>query len=219
MFKYFFLLFSLSLLSPSFSDTVEVTEGADIDVITEVSFGTEEDDDFPVIVYISPSCIHCGKFVVGDFKSFVKQHKHAHRIILRFLPTSAKDIFIMKIIQNEVKDADGFFIVFENYIKRCLATINHTNPTKEQEEKFKGSKVDPDMIKFQVIASDFGFSDKKIINAIPDVDEQYEIKLIKSYGEFVESISDTVDTKNIDLPLIMKGDKVLKTLNDAYENQ
>lgn len=199
-------------------ESADEKEAEDVEAITEVSFGSKQNDEFPVIVYISPSCLHCGKFIVGEFDEFVKRNKDKHLIILRFLPTSAKDIFIMKILQNEAKNANGFFMLFTNYIKRCLATIDRVTPTKEQEEKFRGSNADPEMIKFQVVASEFGFLDQNVIDAIPDVDEPYEKKLIKHYGKFVESISDIVDTKNINLPLIMKGDTVLENLNNAYDD-
>ncbi|MDR3031471.1 MAG: hypothetical protein LBU35_03760 [Holosporales bacterium] len=180
-------------------------------IITEISFGLEEDLE-PIIIYVSPSCLHCATFIVDELEAFIESNKNKHKFILKFLPISAKDVFIMKVIQNEIKDEDGFFLIFKNYAKRCLATINNIRPTARQEELFKGSKNDPEMIKFQVAALEFGFSEKKIVAAIPDMDGDYERKLMDFYGTVVEGISDMLENKDVNLPLIVKNDKIYNSL-------
>lgn len=189
----------------------------DKSVITEIHFGVPEAKD-KIEIYISPSCLHCGKFVAEELEAFVKKHKKA--VILKFLPTSAKDIFIMKIIQNEQQDEKSYFEIYKNYIKRAIATINFVNPTKEQIEKYRGSNKDPEMIKFQVIASEFGFSDQKIIAAFPDqnMTESFERSVMLAYSKNIKAIHKIVDTKELDLPLIAKCGKRFKSLNDALRS-
>lgn len=79
-------------------------------VITEIHFGKQKSKD-TIEIYISPSCLHCGKFVAEDLEKFMK--KHDDGVVLKFLPTSAKDVFIMKIIQNEVKDEKSYFQIYK----------------------------------------------------------------------------------------------------------
>ena len=197
------------------SDKVAVFE--DKSAVTEIQFGKKKSNS-KIEIYISPSCLHCGKFVAEDLENFIQTHDD--EVVLKFLPTSAKDIFIMKIIQNETNDKKSYFEIYKKYIKRAIATINFVNPTKEQIDKFKGSKKDPEMIKFQVVASEFGFSDKKIIAAFPDpnMTAPFERSIMLAYSKDLKVIYKIVDTKELDLPLIAKAGKRFKNLNDAARN-
>ena len=196
-------------------DKIAVFE--DKSAVTEIHFGKQQSNE-KIEIYISPSCLHCGKFIAEDLENFLKNHDD--EVVLKFLPTSAKDIFIMKIIQNETKDPKSYFEIYKNYIKRAIATINFVNPTKEQIDKYKGSKKDPEMIKFQVVASEFGFSDKKIIAAFPDPEmtAPFERSIMLAYSQNLKMIYKLVDTKELDLPLIAKSGKRFKTLNEAARN-
>lgn len=186
--------------------------------ITEIQLGNKDSDDRDIIyIYISPSCLHCGKFLAEDVEKFIKEDNGKHAITIKFLPTSAKDLFIMKLIQNEVKDESGFYMIFKNYIKRVLATINHIRPSKEQLAVYKGSKTDEEMIKFQVEAFEFGFDDSKIISAIPDMDGDYEIEIMKNYKESVQYIADIVGEKELKLPLIVRNGKNYSSLDKAIK--
>ncbi|MDR0942559.1 MAG: thioredoxin domain-containing protein, partial [Holosporales bacterium] len=172
----FIVLSSLTCIMPADANTVKATDELnntpqtlkDKPVITEVSLGNKQAKN-KIYVYIAPSCLHCGKFVVEDVEEFIRKNGQDCCVVIKLIPTSAKDIFIMKLIQKEAKDQDDYFKIFRNYIKRTLATINYITPTKEQIALFKGSKEDEEMIKFQVVASEFGFSNEKIVAAIPDM--------------------------------------------------
>lgn len=209
-----FLILSFAQAEESLGKSVVFEDKS---VITEIHFGIPDTKD-KIEVYISPSCLHCGKFVAEELEAFVKKHEKA--VILKFLPTSAKDIFIMKIIQNERQDEKSYFEIYKNYIKRAIATINFVNPTKEQIEKYRGSKKDPEMIKFQVIASEFGFSDKKIIAAFPNqsMTESFERSIMLAYSKNIKAIHEIVNTKELDLPLIAKCGKRFRSLDDALRS-
>lgn len=187
---------------------------------TEIKLGNKNSSDKDAIyIYIAPSCLHCGKFLAEDVEKFIKEDNRKHAITIKFLPTSAKDLFIMKLIQNEVKDEGGFYMIFKNYIKRVMATINQIKPTKEQISLYKGSKSDPEMIKFQVEASDFGFEDSKIISAIPDMDGDYEIEIMNNYKESVQYIAEVIGEKELKLPLIVKNGKNYSKLDDVIKDK
>ena len=187
----------------------------DDSIITNIHLG-KKDAKNKIKIYIAPSCLHCGKFLVEDVKEFLKENSENVEVIVKLLPASAKDIFIMKLIQNESKDENGYFAILKNYIMRVLATINYISPTESQKNMFKGSKTDPEMIKFQVEASEFGFSDEKIIKAFPNMDQDFEKTIMKRYAKSVKFISKILQSKELDLPLIIKNKKIYKTLKDAY---
>ncbi len=192
----------------------------DKEAITEISLGNAESED-SVEIYISPSCLHCANFITSDLEKFIKSNGSKYHVILKFLPTTAKDFFIMKLIQNETNgDESAYYAVYKKYIKRTLATINHVKPTQEQTELYKGSNTDPEMIKFQVVAAEFGFSDEKILNAIPDseVKAPFERTIMLAYSNDRKALSKVIQSNELDLPLIVKNGKAYKKLKDLIED-
>ena len=187
-------------------------------VITEITLGNLKTKN-KLDVYISPSCLHCGKFISEDLEEFVKKHSDDVKVSIKFLPTSAKDIFIMKLLQNEAQDEISYFTIYKKYIKRAIATINFVKPTEKQKTLFIGSNKDPGMIKFQVIASEFGFSDEKILKAFPDpmMVKPFESAVMRVYSDRVNIISKVTNTKQLDLPLIIKNEKIFKNLDDTLK--
>lgn len=199
----------------SFGKEIAQSKPNNMNFITAIQLG-DKNAKKQIDVYISPSCLHCGKFIATDVADFLEKHNNACGITIKFLVTSTKDIFIMKIIQNLTNNAeDEYFKVYKDYIKRVIATINHVNPTQKQKSLYKGLKKDPDMIKFQVIASEFGFSDTQIQQAFPNMDEPYEQELIKVYKERASNVSKIIKTKELDLPLMIMNGKILKKLKEA----
>lgn len=182
-------------------------------LITEIHLGNKDLKN-PTYIYISPSCLHCAKFIVEDLEKFLAKNQDNNHIVIKFLPVSAKDIFIIKLINNETQNENLFYRIFKDYIKRILAKINQITPTDEQLELFKGSKQDPEMIKFQIGASDFGFSQDKILNAYPKMKNSFEKVLMNEYSKIAKQLSQILDSKEINLPLIVKEDKVYKNLSD-----
>lgn len=180
--------------------------------ITEIHLGRKSLEN-PIYIYVSPSCLHCAQFIVEDLEKFLENNKNNH-VIIKFLPASAKDVFIIKLINNETKSEDLFFLIFKNYIKRILTTINKISPTEEQQDLFKGSKKDPEMIKFQVGAYEFGFSEEKIQKAYPKMQDKFEQSLAQDYSETVKELSNILQSKEINLPLIINKNKIYKNLND-----
>lgn len=203
-----FLLFAANCAAQS-TDAEDTPEDVPI---MEIPIGNEEASE-DLEIYVSPSCLHCGRFLSEDVEEFLKKNTEAGTV-LKFLPTSAKDIFIMKLIQNEAPERRQYFAIFKNYIKRALATIDRVEPTKEQVENYRGSKTDPEMIKFQVVASEFGFSDKKIIAAFPNMKGKFEKQVIAEYKKKTKKVSKLLKSKELDLPLIVRHGKVVKKLEE-----
>jgi hypothetical protein len=185
-------------------------------ITTEISFGQKNDSN-SISVTVSPSCMHCAKFIADEFEEFVKKTKDKYGVKVRFLPTSLTDVFIMKLIQNKAKDENGFFLIFKNYAKRAYATVNRIKPTDKQRELFNGSRSDSEMLKFQVVASDFGFSDEEIVHAIPDMDAPYEVKLMKYYRQEAERIRALLSEKEVSFPIIFRGNTKFDFLKQALK--
>lgn len=170
-------------------------------------------------IYVAPSCLHCGTFLVNDLQDFLDKHSQNCFIRIRLLPVSAKDLFVMKIIQSEAKDMNGYYMIYLNYVRRTLATIKTIKPTEQQQALYKGSTTDPEMIKYQAIASAFGFSNEKIVAAIPDMDAYYEKAVMDWYRSVVKILEPFCPNKNLDLPLIIQNGKSYKNIADVPINQ
>ena len=177
----------------------------------------------PIIeIYVSPSCLHCAQFLLEDLVKFLEKHSADCFVKVMLLPVEAKDFFIMKLIQSESKDTNGYYMIFSNYMKRALATIDNTIPSEAQKELYKGSNFYEEMIKFQVIANNFGFSDEKIIKAIPDMDADYELALVEYYKRTVKEIFEklklnTKQSPELEVPLIIYNGKIYKKLDETLK--
>ena len=195
---------------------------------TEILLGCSQDES-PIYIYISPSCLHCAKFLLEDLNKFLEAKGAIHKVVIRFLPTCAKDVFIMKLMEHKAKalakekgdiskSMYEFYHSFLSYIQHVTKVINSIEATNEQLEMYKGSNTDKEMIKYQIAAKTSGlFSDDEIINAIPDPEfkEKYEVTLINSYRDSLEYISKIINSKELDLPLIIKNEIRYKTIEEA----
>ena len=176
---------------------------------------TQYDNDIERIdIYVAPSCLHCGKFLVKDLQDFLDKNSQNCFIRIRLLPVSAKDLFVMKIIQSEARDINGYYMIYLNYIRRTIATIKDIKPTEQQQKSYKGSDTDPEMIKYQTVASAFGFSDEKIAAAYPNMDGYYEKAVMDWYRNIVKILEPFCPNKNLDLPLIIQNGKSYKNITD-----
>ena len=191
------------------------------EIITYFTFGTE--GKLTINVYISPSCLHCAQFLAEDLQKFINKHKNECFIKVILIPYLARDFFVMKIMQKKSKNSEDYYGIFSRYMKRAVATIDSVHVNKEQKALYVGSNTDPDMIKYQVVAKEFGFTDEEIIKAIPNMNEDYELKVIKRYKTTLQEISNILQLDNskqqeIDVPLIVCNGKTHKTLNDAFNS-
>jgi hypothetical protein len=152
--------------------------------------------------------------LLEDLERFLRENNGV-MIVVILLPTSAKDVFIMKLIQSAVRDEDGYYVIFMQLIKAAMGTLHRIKPNSRQEALFKGSTSDPEMLKFQVLASDLGFSDEKIVDAIPKMDEPYEISVVEAYKASAIEVSKALNTKDVVLPLIVSGGKHYKDLDSV----
>jgi hypothetical protein len=185
-------------------------------IITELKLGNQAATK-PIYLYISPSCLHCGRMLVEEVVGFVEKNGDKHCVIVKFLTTSAKDLFIMKMIQNETSNQERYFAILQNFIKRGLATIDRIQVTEEQQALYKGSDKDQEMIKYQVLAEQFGFSSEQIQKARPNMTEKYELTVMKQYKEAAEEVAKVLETKELNLPLIVWDGKCYKDIGTAKE--
>ena len=171
-------------------------------------------DENRIDIYVAPTCLHCGKFITEDLQNFLDKNSNNCCIRIRLLPVSAKDLFVMKLIQREARDMNGYYMIYLNYVKRASATFSSIKPTEAQKSLYKGSTTDPEMIKFQAIASAFGFSDEKIVMAYPNMDADYEIAVMEWYKTVVEVVKQFSKGKELELPLIIRNGIKYNSLSD-----
>ena len=188
-----------------------------VHAILDLTLGNPKynNDKDRIDIYVAPTCLHCGKFISEELQKFLNQNSNKCFVRIRLLPVSAKDLFVMKLIQSEARDMNGYYMIYTNYVKRAYATVNSIKPTEEQKNLYKGSTTDSEMIKFQVIASQFGFSDEKIVSAFPNMDEDYEIAVMNWYKSVVETVKKFCPDKDLKLPLIVKNGMKYDNINDA----
>lgn len=185
--------------------------------ILEIDAGCKEKQSDEIVLYISPSCLHCLEFIANKLDPFIEKNQKAH-VKIKFLTTSAKDVFIMKLLNKFTHDPSKFYITFKNFGKRVLATINSISPTEAQKELFKGSDSDPEMIKFQVLSNNFGFTEQQVVDAYPKMDEKFECNLLSEYKKDVQTIAAILNKTELDLPLIICNKTVYSTLEEAYNS-
>jgi hypothetical protein len=184
-------------------------------IVTDLHFGNKSKTKNVIRIYISLSCLHCIKLLVDDIDEFThKKGSKKYHIVVKIIITSAKDLFVMKLIQNKTKDEEKFKKILISYLKRVYATLNKTIPTEEQKELFKGSKTDEDMIKYQITAKDFGFTDKEVINAIPDMTQKYEMFMSDKNNKNVQSLKELCKDKEVALPAIEKDGKLYDSFKE-----
>jgi hypothetical protein len=190
------------------------SENASPKVHMEFKFGYLKDED-PIIVYVVPSCLHCAKFLADDLNPFFDKFGQIHGVVVRFIISTPKDIFILKLLHNKYKnetDHRVMYWTFIDYIKRAMARIDLVKPTKKQKEKFVGSKKDPDFIKFQVIASEFKFSDDEIVEAYPNASKKFEKEMLAIHDKYAEEIKKINGGSNIETPFKTRSGKKLEEL-------
>jgi hypothetical protein len=158
--------------------------------------------------------------VVNDLLAFVQKHGNC-RVALRFLVTSAKDIFLLKLIWNKTKDAGEYFRIYQNLMKRMIATIDHVTPQEEQalkeqlsEEQWEALRKS-DILRHAVVSVAFGFTSGEMAEAIPVMDGKYEREIIVAYKMYLSAITKNADKKEVDLPMVMAGEEHYKNLSDA----
>jgi hypothetical protein len=180
----------------------------------EFKFGYLKDED-PIIVYVVPSCLHCAKFLIDELNPFFNKFGQIHGVVVRFIISTPKDIFILKLLHNKYKnekDHRAMYWTFIDYIKRVMARIDLVKPTNEQKEKFVGSKKDPDFIKFQTIASEFKFSDDEIVNAYPNASKKFEKEMLEIHEKYAKEIKEINGGSNIETPFKTRSSKKLQEL-------
>jgi hypothetical protein len=197
--------------SDSGEDSSQSEEG-DVRAITAIRLGNPNCEERITIV-VSPSCLHCGKFLLETLPQFLADNENIG-VDIAFLPASAKDVFIMKLIQNEAKDEDKYYAIYISLIRAAIDGLAKIKPTDEEKEKFKGSNSDPMMLQYQVLTSKLGFSDEKIIDAIPNMDEPFEDSIIAHYKKLSAKMTEVLKTKDIDLPVFMYKNEHYKKLED-----
>lgn len=203
-----------SLKETDLSDVMADQKQSDLDAVRcmEFEFGCATDKD-PIIIYVLPSCVHCGVFLVENLQKFLEEYGQIYGVRVRFMVDSIKDLFILKLFNMRFKEnKHDLYWKYTDYMKRVIATINNVEITDEQKENYNVSKKDPDFIKFQVIAHDFGFTDKEILDACPDSNEKFEKTARIISSDYSDHILEITDLPKVEMPFIERGSVRIENL-------
>ncbi|MDR2458575.1 MAG: hypothetical protein LBD43_00555 [Holosporales bacterium] len=143
------------------------------------------------------------------------------RIVIRFLISRPGDIFILKLIWNKTHDVGRYFLIYQNLMKRMMATIKHVTPRDEEtlKQKLNGKQwtilSNGNMTKLAVVASEFGFTPDEIEEAIPKTDGLVERQMLDARMIYLSNIAENTDTKEIDVPVVVYDKKCYPDLSSA----
>jgi hypothetical protein len=198
---------------------IQVYNGRTIDEVNnaqnfmEFAFGIATKNAKTVYIYTLPSCLHCLDFLTKDLPEFLEKNKNVN-VVVRLIIRSAKDIFIIKLIQSKARSKTEFYLILLAYLRKVRDNMESTKPTAEDVEKYIGSATDELMIKYQLIAIKFGFGKDDVIKAYPDTEGVIEKAILAYYQIFVSEIAKCIPEGNkIDLPLIIQDNQKKDKLN------
>jgi hypothetical protein len=179
----------------------------------EFKFGYETDNN-PIIVYIVPTCLHCGMFLAEDLDKFLKTYGQLHGVIVRFIIPTKKDLFILKLFYNKFlnynwKSREGkykenkykMYWQYVDYVKKIIATAKN--------------RQDPDIKDLKKIALEFGFSEQDLKDAEPNPEGKYEKQIIAKSADYTQQIAEISESEEIKTPCIIKGEEELEDLEEV----
>jgi hypothetical protein len=148
---------------PGSSTTPVAAANGSPSVFMEFQLGAaSEDPATTIIIYISPSCLHCGKFITEDLSRFLEKFGQEYTIFIRFLLTDKQDVFILNLLHSRARDAAEFYLLYCLFIGNMIKFFDGTSITDEDRAVFAkctddGAHVDEALIKYQKQARDKGF--------------------------------------------------------------
>ncbi|MDR0630547.1 MAG: hypothetical protein LBF70_00730 [Holosporales bacterium] len=193
-------LIAKSILCYIFSQIIVTSALCEIEPTIEIDFGDLNNND-EYKVYISPSCYHCAKFILGKFLTFVEKNKAKFRIKLILLPITAKDIYIINLILKRATNKTEFFKLLKVFMRELL--------------KIKKLNIG----KLKKLAKQLKYKDEDIKQALPNMNRRKEKKLIEYYSVHWKILSQNYPGKEIDLPINTLNERVIlnKEIFDGKE--
>lgn len=166
-------------------------------------------DDKPIIVYITPSCLHCGQFLATELDKFLKQYGQRHKVIVKFILSNPDDIFILKLFCNKFLRANvepslkstvllNMFKVYVSFMEFFSA-------------KCRGNPRGADIRKS---AEEFQFSEKDVADAKPDPNGVFEKKSLPYSIKHSKEILKITKTEAIGTPCMVYGEKCVDEFTD-----
>jgi hypothetical protein len=187
-------------------------EHEDGDVTDCMEFSLGQPSENPIIVYVVPSCFHCGLFLAEKLSPFLIEHGQRHNAKVRFIVTTPKDIFIMKLFFNMFEnDKCTMFWKVIDLLKRAVATIKAVKPTRKQWKLCK----DSELVKLCAVAQEFGFSFDEVKAALPVEGGATELALLTRGAKYAAEIFEVSGKAEIETPCILQNGRLIQSLEDA----
>jgi hypothetical protein len=182
----------------------------------EIRFGSTSDKS-PIIIYVVPSCLHCGEFLAEEVSEFLNKHGGDTAVVVRFIVPDTKDVFVLKLFYNKflkkiskdqnLKDLKyNMFWEYVEYIKKVIANLPK-------------NMAEPDIEYLKKMAIEFRFSKEEVEQAAPMADQNFEKAIVAKSAEFAEYIAKISGVKEIGTPYITKNDKEIKSFEEAMKIQ
>jgi hypothetical protein len=178
------------------------TEGTPVSDEPDEVFGNPNAAN-TITVYLSPTCPHCAE-ILGEIESMEKNKElGAVKICIILLPTNLQDIYVMKYLSKAN-------ISYSKFTKQSKTVkLEPASPQKDKEEQSKT------VAETQAWLLSIGCPVTLVEESIPDMTQPFEISQIAKYKKNVGTITETSERKEINLPFIVRLNKIYKSLTDA----
>lgn len=176
------------------------------------TFGSANNDK-PIIIYVTPSCLHCGQFLVTELDKFLKQYGQQYKVIVKFILSNPDDIFILKLFRNKFLQTKTEPSVKSTVLFDMFNT--YVNFMEFFNAKCRGNPRGADIRK---IAEEFQFSDKDVADAKPDPNGIFEKKSLPYSIRHSKEILKITKTEAIGTPCMVYGEKCVDGFTDIEPN-
>ncbi|MDR2074828.1 MAG: hypothetical protein LBP31_01245 [Holosporales bacterium] len=183
----------------------------------EFKFGCETDNN-PVIIYVVPTCLHCGMFLAEDLNKFLKTYGQLHGVVVRFIIPTKKDLFVLKLFYNKFLNYNWenkeekykenkykMYWQYVDYVKKIIATAKN--------------RQDPSIEDLKKIALKFGFSEQDLEKAEPNQKGTYENQIIAKSADYTQQIAEISESDEVKTPCIIKGEEELEDLEEVVNTE
>lgn len=185
--------------------------------ITEYILGSsEKDPKYTVDILVVPTCTHCAQFMEKDLDTFLKNYGQIYTTVVKFVPASIPDIFIINLANIKSK-TDDFYTVISYIMKALSDNAGKISITSQDKEKFQSLGFENEelypYIKMALSGNvfqdknlpSFIFTEEEIISAMPDSNRSGEEHIMMSYAKYSMQIEESGGNNGnpIDFPYII----------------
>jgi hypothetical protein len=167
----------------------------------------------PIVVFLSPSCPHCGK-TLNSVAEFVKTNGDIRPVVIKFIVTGLKDLYLMKLVGLHSDSPSEFLINLMEYIKRTDNEKSGSSPKQEDEERVANSDNSDEVKDIQIHFLRLRYNAPEIEACKPDPNGREEAKVLENYKNISDEAKELNGGNELDLPLFGFKGKKYESLNE-----